>query len=165
MRGLPISAVCLGLFACSSSSSSTTPGKDAGGAGRSPDGGDAHRVVARDGGDVDGVTPAVDGGHGGHGETDGPIARHDAALHDALHYEFDHFAYPEAAIPHDTGSDAPASPCAGLPDLSTYCAPAGSGGTSTGFYECLQGNATYSACSPGTVCMMTGAGGIACQTP
>jgi hypothetical protein len=89
----------------------------------------------------------------------------DAAKKDALgHSPFDAFTYPEAAIPHDAGHDAPVSRCSALPDESSYCAAPDGGGGSSGFYVCMQGNGIYSPCAPGTTCVATdsGAMGIAC---
>jgi hypothetical protein len=142
---------CAGSGACSSSSTSSPPpmskdaATDAATDGRDATGHDASRTDAgRDSGTADARTDA----------------RHTSTRDTGV----DAFVYPEAAIPHDAGTDTPTSRCSGLPDLSSYCAPKGSGG-STGFYVCMQGNSIYSPCSSGTLCHATDAGGVACQAP
>jgi hypothetical protein len=163
-----VGAVTLALAACSSSSSSGTTAKDAatsahrdaahdaGHATAKPDGA---RQDAAEGADAGGADAGRDATSG---EPDAHIPHHDAGKRDT---GIDVFVYPEAAIPHDAGSDAPLSPCSSLPDESSYCAAPADGGASTGFFVCMQGNAMFSPCAPNTVCFPTDAGGIACQAP
>ncbi len=164
MRGHPalLLAFALAATACSSSSSSPiTTTKDAGT--KHP----THDAAKEDGAARDG---------GAKDATEADASLHDSGAHkpDAhgmtkkdtgVVSPFDAFVYPEAAIPHDAGRDAPVSPCEKLPDESSYCAPADGGGSSTGFYTCMQGNGIYSPCAPGTVCTATDSGalGIACE--
>ena len=171
---LAASAVAL-LAACSSSNSSPTPAKkpatDAGADAHHATTPDAAKTEPHDGGMTSSAGPdatatGVDAGRDtGPGKSDALMTPNDAARTDsAMHFLFDAFVYPEAAIPHDTGHDAPLSPCSSLPDESSYCAATDGGGSSTGFYVCMQGNGIYSPCSPGTTCVATdsGAMGIAC---
>ena len=176
-RVLEASCVAL-LVACSSSSSSPTTGtksKDAATDSHHAAVHDAAKVEPRpDAGAPDDSGTTADSGADA-GLDSGTTTSHDAhvAPHDASHADapthplFDAFVYPEAAIPHDAGHDAPLSPCSSLPDESSYCATPDGGGSSNGFYVCVQGNGIYSACSPGTVCVPTDAGavGIACEKP
>jgi hypothetical protein len=163
---LALAAACLLAAACSSSSNGPSGTTEDG---STPD----HRETAPKDAGHDAPTEYADADaesgarpDAGHEHADAKAHLDARATKDAVVRDspFEAFVYPEAAIPHDTGSDAPVSPCSALPDLSSYCAPKGDAG-STGFYVCMQGNGVYSACSPGTTCAPTDAGGVACSAP
>ncbi len=170
MRRLTVLALGLGVAACSSSSSPVSSvvkdaaadhhvaAHDAGKGGESDAGGSTTLDASSTSSSTASAT-ATTVHDAGHSKADAHVAAKDASGS-----PFDAFVYPEAAIPHEAASDAPVSPCSGLPDEASYCAPDDDAGASVGFFVCMQGNGIYTPCAPNTACVSGGSGGgISCQ--